>query len=58
MAKFNKTLNVTVIEQVKSGLIITLVVGIVAFMSGVYFQRSNTVAVKNTVVVSQTSVKK
>ena len=51
MAKFNKTITTSVVEQVKSGLIITLVVAIAAFILGVQYQKRAVVTVNNTVTV-------
>ncbi len=52
MSKYNKTINVTILEQVKSAAIIALIVSIGAFYAGIQFQKSSAVTVKNTVMVN------
>lgn len=48
----NKTITTSVWEQFKSGLILTLIVGIAAFMFGVHYQKNSAVHVENKVVLS------
>ena len=51
MSKINKTITTSVLEYVKTGAIIALVVGVAAFYMGVQYQRSNAVTVQNSVIV-------
>lgn len=51
MSKFNKTISTTIVEQVKSAVIISLVVGIASFLYGMQYQKSNTPTVNNSVIV-------
>lgn len=48
----NKTITTNVLEQVKTVLIVALVVGIAAFISGVNYQRNAKVTVENKVVLN------
>jgi hypothetical protein len=48
---FNKTIQTNVVEQIKTVLIVALVVGIGAFVLGVNYQKNSTVTVENKVVV-------
>lgn len=50
----NKTINTTVLEQVKSATIIILVVSITAFILGVQYQKRAIVQVQNSVIVQST----
>ncbi len=48
---FNKTIQTNVVEQVKTVLIVSLIVGIGAFVLGVNYQKNSAVTVENKVVV-------
>lgn len=47
----NKTITMTVIEQCKTVIIVTLLVGILAFMLGIRYQKHASVTVENRVIV-------
>ena len=53
---FNKTITTNTKEQIKSAVILTLVVGMVAFIGGVQYQKHATVSVENKVVVQAQAV--
>lgn len=56
MTKLNKTISTTIVEQVKSALIITLIVGIASFVMGVQYQKRATITVQNSVIVQSEPV--
>lgn len=54
MPKLNKTIVTSTKEQLKSAVILTLVVGMAAFFAGVQYQKNAKITVENKVVVEST----